>query len=100
MLPKKDQLKFTKITIKLFLLLETAEIIGLVQIPNVIQKGRPEVIFNIIFGLPHNALRSSRGIFYLQEFLVFTGDIVLIRCKKRLRISNQVSIRRQTKLEL
>ena len=93
MLPKKDQVKLTKMTIKLFLLLGTAEIIGLVQIPNVMQNGRSEVILNVIFGLPHNALRSSGGILM---FPLFAGNIVLMRLKKRFRISNQVSIMRPT----
>ena len=96
MLPKKDQVKLTKMTIKLFLLLGTAEIIGLLQIPNVIQNGRSEVILNVIFGLPHNALRSSRGILM---FPLFAGNIVLMRLKKRFRISNQVSIMRPTEQE-
>ena len=73
MLPEKDQLKFTKMTIELFFLFGTAEIIGLVHIRNAMQKSRSEVIFNIILRLPHNTLRSSRGILM---FLLFVGNIV------------------------
>ena len=43
MLVKKDQLKFSKILMKLCLLFETAELIGLVQIRNAEQKGQSDI---------------------------------------------------------
>ena len=46
----------------------TAELIGLVQIPNAILKGQSELIFNVVFGLFYEFLRSSKGIFMLATF--------------------------------
>lgn len=67
MLLKKYQLKFSKILMKLCLLLGTAERIGLIQIPNAEQKGQSELIYNVAFGLMYNFFRSSREIclFYI-----------------------------------
>ena len=48
--------------IKLFLLFDSAEIIGLVQIPNAEDKGKSELILNTIFRLFYDFLRSSRGV--------------------------------------
>ena len=71
---KKDQLKFSTILMKLCLLFGTTELIGLVQIPNVKQKGQFEVIFSLVFGLLYNFLRRSRGIFM---FVLFTCNRIL-----------------------
>ena len=79
-LSKNDQINFYKMAIKLFLLFGTAELIGLVQIPNAKQKGQSELIFNTIFGLPYNFLRSSRGIFM---FTLFAGKKILEKYKER-----------------
>ena len=67
MLAKSDQICFSKMVIKLCLF-ETAELIGLVQIPNIVKRAESEVIFNVIFGLVYNFLRSSRGIFMFVLF--------------------------------
>ena len=60
LIAKEDQLKFSKMTMKLFFLFGTAELTGLIQIPNAIQQ--ESKIFNTIFGFIHVFLRSSRGI--------------------------------------
>ena len=67
MLAKSDQICFSKMVIKLCLF-ETAELVGLVQIPNTVKRVESEVIFNVIFGLVYNFLRSSRGIFMFVLF--------------------------------
>ena len=75
MLTKAHQFKFSEILMKLCLLFGSAELIGLVQIPNAKQKGLSELIFNVVFGLLYISLRSSRGIFMF----------VLFACKKTLK---------------
>ena len=65
---KNGQINYSKMVIKLCLLFGTAELIGLVQIPNVKHKGQCELIFNVVFGLLHNFLRGSRGIFTFALF--------------------------------
>ena len=65
---KNGQINYSKIIIKLSLLFGTGELIGLVQIPNAVQKGQSELIFNVAFGLLYNFLRSSRGIFMFVIF--------------------------------
>ena len=96
MLSKNDQINFHKMAIKLFLLFGTAELIGLVQIPNAKQKGQSELIFNIIFGLPYNFLRSSRGIFM---FTLFAGKKILEKYKERSRSSSTLSAITKTESE-
>ena len=86
LLAKKDQLNFSKMIIKLFLLFGTAELIGLVQIPNSTEKG--QLIFNIAFGLLHNILRSARGILM---FIIFASEKVFQKYKAHSRTSSQVS---------
>ena len=81
LLARNDKLKFHKMIIKLFLLFGTAELIGLVQIPNATQEN--QVIFNVIFGLFHNFLRSSRGIFL---FLTFGCNTVIKKYRERARV--------------
>ena len=49
MLAKMHRLKFSEILMKLCLVFGTAELIGLVQIPNAKQKSQSEVIFNVVF---------------------------------------------------
>ena len=88
LLAKKDQLNFSKMIIKLFLLFGTAELIGLVQIPNGTKKGQFQLIINIAFGLLHNILRSARGIFM---FVVFASDKVFQKYRTHSRTSSQVS---------
>ena len=88
LLAKNDQLNFSKMTIKLFLLFGTAELIGLVQIPNGTEKGQFELIFTIAFGLLHNVLRSARGIFM---FTIFASDKVFQKYRAHSRTSSQVS---------
>ena len=68
MLAKTDQIGFSKMVIKLCFLFGTAELIGLVQIPNNVRRNEFEVIVNVIFGLVYNFLRSSRGIFMFVLF--------------------------------
>ena len=65
---KNGQINYSKMLIKLCLLFGTAELIGLVQIPDAKQKGQPELIFDVVFGLLYNFLRSSRGIFMFAAF--------------------------------
>ena len=86
LLAKKDQLNFSQMIIKLFLLFGTAELIGLVQIPNSTEKG--QLIFNIAFGLLHNILRSARGILM---FIIFASEKVFQKYKAHSRTSSQVS---------
>ena len=74
--------------VKLFLLFGTAEIIGLVQIPNPEEKGESELIFNTIFGLLYDFLRSSRGIFM---FIISAFSKVFEIYKDRSRTSSRVS---------
>ena len=81
LLARNDRLKFHKMITKLFLLFGTAELIGLVQIPNATQKN--QVIVNVIFGLLHNLLRSSRGIFL---FLTFGCNTVIKKYRERTRV--------------
>ena len=85
LLAKDDKLKFHKMIIKLFLLSGTAELIGLVQIPNATKEN--EVVVNVIFGFLHNTLRSSRGIF---TFMIFGSSIIIEKYKQRLRTSSPV----------
>ena len=80
MLAKRDQIGFSKMVIKLCLLFGTAELIGLVQIPNTIKRGESEMIFNVIFGFLYNFLRSSRGIFL---FVLFAYKRVFEKNKER-----------------
>ena len=63
-----SQIRYSKILIKLFLLLGTVELIGLIQIPSVEQKGQFEVILHVTFGLLYTLLRSSRGTFIFATF--------------------------------
>ena len=84
LLAKKDQLNFSKMIIKLFLLFGTAELIGLVQIPNSTEKG--QLIFNIAFGLLHNFLRSAS-----LMFILFASEKVFQKYKAHSRTSSQVS---------
>ena len=93
MLSKDDQINFHKMAIKLFLLFGTAELIGLVQIPNAKQKGQSELIFHAIFGFLHNVLRSTRGIFM---FTLFVGKKILEKCKERSRSSSTLSVIKKT----
>ena len=81
LLARNDKLKFHKMIIKLFLLFGTAELIGLVQIPNDTKEN--QVIVNTIFGLLHNFLRSSRGIFL---FLAFGCNTVIKIYRERSRV--------------
>ena len=81
LLARNDKLKFHKMIMKLFLLFGTAELIGLVQIPNATQEN--QVIVNVIFGLLHNFLRSSRGIFL---FLAFGCNTVAKKYRERTRV--------------
>ena len=61
LLAKSDRINFSKMIIKLFLLFDSVEVIGLVQIPNAEDKGESELILNTIFRLFYDFLRSSRG---------------------------------------
>ena len=88
LLAKSDRINFSKMIIKLFLLFGTAEIIGLVQIPNPEEKGESELIFNTIFGLLYDFLRSSRGIFM---FIISAFSKVFEIYKDRSRTSSRVS---------
>ena len=88
MLSKNSQINFHKIDIKLILLFGAAELIGLVQIPNAERKGQSEMIFNVIFRLLYNFLRSSRGIFM---FILFAGKI-LEKYKERSKTSTTLAI--------
>ena len=97
MLSKSDQINFYKMVIKLFLLFGTAELIGLVQIPNAKQKGQSELIFHAIFGFLHNVLRSTRGIFM---FILFAGKKILEKYKDRSRSSSTLSAITKTESEL
>ena len=63
-----SQIRYPKILIKLFLLLGTVELISLIQITSVEQKGQFEVIIQVTFGLLYTFLRSSRGIFMFVSF--------------------------------
>ena len=63
-----SQISYPKILIKLFLLLGTVELISLIQITSVEQKGQFEVIIQVTFGLLYTFLRSSRGIFMFVSF--------------------------------
>ena len=88
LLAKSDRINFSKMIIKLFLLFGTAELIGLVQIPNAKDKGELELIFNTIFGLFYDFLRSSRGIFM---FIISAFSKVFEIYKERSRTSSRVS---------
>ena len=88
LLAKSDRINFSKMIIKLFLLFGTAEIIGLVQIPNAEDKGESELIFNTIFGFLYDFLRSSRGIFI---FIISAFSKVFEIYKDRSRTSSRVS---------
>ena len=81
LLARNDKIKFHKMIMKLFLLFGTAELIGLVQIPNPTQEN--QVIVNVILGLLHNFLRSSRGIFL---FLAFGCNTVAKKYRERTRV--------------
>ena len=72
LIAKEDQLKFSKMAMKLFFLFGTAELTGLIQIPNAIQQ--ESNIFNAIFGFLHVFLRSSRGILMFTEKQKNTQD--------------------------
>ena len=87
MLAKSDQICFSKMVIKLCLF-ETAELIGLVQIPNIVKRAESEVIFNVIFGLVYNFLRSSRGIFM---FVLFSYNRVFEKNNERSRTLSSVN---------
>ena len=87
MLAKSDQICFSKMVIKLCLF-ETAELIGLVQIPNIVKRAESEVIFNVIFGLVYNFLRSSRGIFM---FVLFSYNRVFEKSNERSRTLSSVN---------
>ena len=87
-LAKRDQIGFSKMVIKLCLLFGTAELIGLVQIPNAVKRGESEVIFNVIFGLVYNFLRSSRGIFV---FLLFFYNRVFEKSKEQSQTLSSVN---------
>ena len=78
LLAKNDKLKFHKMIIKLFLLFGTAELIGLVQIPNATQEN--QLIVNVIFGRLHNFFRSSRGIFL---FLIFGCNTIIKKYREQ-----------------
>ena len=82
LLAKNDKLKYHKMIIKLFLLFGTAELIGLVQIPNATQEN--QVIVNVVFGLLHNLFRSSRGIFL---FLIFGFNTIIKKYRKQAQLS-------------
>ena len=74
--------------IKLCLLIGTAELIGLVQIPNSVRRNEFEVIVNVIFGMVYNFLRSSRGIFM---FVLFSYNRVFEKNNERSRTSSSVN---------
>ena len=82
MLAKKHQLIYSKI------LFGTAELIGLIQIPNAEQKDQSEVIFNVIFGLLYNFLRSTRGIFM---FVLFACNKIFEKYKERIQTLSTVN---------
>ena len=63
MLAKESLLKFSKMILKLCLLLGSHELIGLVQLPNAKVYGQAAVIFNIALGLLNVLLPSSRVVF-------------------------------------
>ena len=88
-LGKENQMNFSKMAFKLSLLLGTAELIGLIQIPNAKLKGQSALIFNIIFGFIYNLLRSSRGIFLFVTFLLTkqVKNLVIQKHSKFLGIS-------------
>ena len=62
---KSGNINYSKLLIKLFLLLGTAELIGLIQIPNAEQRGKLD---NVTFGFLYNILLSSRRIFMFALF--------------------------------
>ena len=82
---KNGQINYSKMMTKLCLLFGTAELIGLVQIPNAIQKGQSELIFNVVFGFLFNLVRSSRGIFM---FALFGWNGMRQKYRERARISS------------
>ena len=88
MLAKTDQLNLSKMTMKLCMLFGTAELIGLIQIPNARDKGQSEVVFNVIFGFIYNFLRSVRGIFM---FALFAANVILEKYRERSRSLSSVS---------
>lgn len=49
MLTKSDHLNLSEMVMKLCMLFGTAELIGLVQIPNATDEGQSEVIRNVIY---------------------------------------------------
>ena len=87
MLAQRDQIWSSKMVIKLRLF-ETAELIGLVQIPNTVKRGESEVIVNVTFGLVYNFLRSSRGIFM---FVLFSYNRVFEKNNERSRTLSSVN---------
>ena len=62
---------------RLSLLLGTAELIGLVQIPNA--KEQSVLIINVTFGFLYKFLQSSRGIFM---FVLFGLNGLCKKCRK------------------
>ena len=81
---KNGQISYSKMLIKLFLLLGTGELIGLAQIPNALQRGELELLVNVIIGLLYNLLRSSRGIFM---FALFGWSGICNKCREHASIS-------------
>ena len=82
---KSGQINYSKLLMKLFLLFGTAELIGLIQIPNAVKRGKFEVIFDVTFEFLYNTLRSSRGI---VMFLLFGWNGVRKKYRKRANMSN------------
>ena len=76
---KNGQMHYSKMIIRLSLLLGTAELIGLVQIPNAKQRSEFHVVFDLIFGFLYTILRSSRGIFV---FALFGLNGLCKKCRK------------------
>ena len=83
---ENGQISYSKMLIKLFLLLGTAELSGLAQIPNALQRGELELIVNVIIGLLYNLLRSSKGIFM---FALFGWSVICNKYREHTSISTQ-----------
>ena len=74
---KNGRMHYSKMIMRLSLLLGTAELVGLVQIPNA--KEQSVLIINVTFGFLYKFLRSSRGIFM---FVLFGLNGLCKKCRK------------------
>ena len=79
MINKKKSINYTKMAMKLCLVLGASELIGLIQIPKQNVNSETLKSFNESFGLLYNVVRTSRGTFIF--FIFICNKEVLDKCK-------------------